>query len=155
MRNNEINKKEMFLIIGRNRIKLSNIKTYGISSRVFYYQKVNKVEEECWFIFRYTYHRWHGDTIMLDNNKQERIRKMNTGEPMEVKNTGSLGMLVFDNNGEIEEKSGIEPNEGDIFGKKHKYLYITTYQNENYRFYDFDVDFDVEEKCKEIDDKFC
>ena len=36
--------------------------------------------------------------------------------------------------------------------KEIEYLYVTTYQNDNYKFYECNVSFDIREKMKEIDD---
>ena len=38
-----------------------------------------------------------------------------------------------------------------FLNKPEDYLYVTTYQNDNYRFYETEVPFDIREKCSEID----
>lgn len=161
------NTKDTFLFIGKNRIRLSNIKTYGISSKVFYYQKVYRATVESMIIFFNHSFSWEGDTILLNKEKQDRIKKLNPTmehDALEVKNTGSFEKLIIDEDGEMHQAAEYmrtynlsdnwHPEPGDIFGKKQKYLYITTFQNENYRFYESEVNFDIEEKCKEIDEMF-
>ncbi|MCL2633028.1 MAG: hypothetical protein FWD34_00780 [Oscillospiraceae bacterium] len=42
-------------------------------------------------------------------------------------------------------------SENEFIEENHEYLYITTYQNDNYEFLQFEIDFDIRKKCDDLD----
>lgn len=57
---------------------------------------------------------------------------------------------IKNRNGEIKTL-GTVATDNDLIRQKVSYLYVTTYQGDNYRFNDWEVSFDIYEKCKELD----
>lgn len=108
-----------FIQFGEVRIKISNIKTYGIGKETTYFEKEKEYE------------------------KRDR-------SPLQQTLTGVLKGLKF-----FYEATGA-PGDANkkntvIIEKESKYLYITTYQKDNYKFYDYKVDFDIDSKLQELD----
>lgn len=135
MRENDKMKK--FLKIGNTRVKVGNIKDYGIGYETFFYEKVYTKKS-------YSKLTWDGETVRIDE-----IRYLELSS--ELRKTYKL---VLDDNGVAKEMVGFIATLKDVLEKKCKYLYLTTYQNDTYIFYETDVDFELEEKLNELDEIF-
>lgn len=129
-------KKSTFIAFDDIRIKTSNIKNYGISSEVFYFKKIyERVEIPKTGIAKAlgigTWKDvWNGKTE-TNGIKIERFKEPNV----------RYGSIV-----------DYYPLRRDYVEKTIEYLYVTTFQNDNYKFYECNVSFDIREKMKEIDD---
>lgn len=129
-------KAPVFLMLGDTRIKLSNIKNYGLD-----YTTVEKIDKK-----------------ELPLTKTEKILKKTFGIPLGIigaidgiaeGGNPSLGINIISDsfvNSRIEERK---------INITYKVLYITTYQGDNFRFSQQDVDFNIDEKIREIDSYFC
>lgn len=160
-------KRPAFVEFGDTRIKMSNIKNYGISSAPVYYARVfEKIETEpakkglLWLIAGNPI-TWRdtGECIRLSESKEEAEKLMERW--VHVKGVYSSEAHYREvcckikryvkTNGVISDGETAAKFEDVITCKTVKYLYVTTFQNDNYRFYVDMVDFDIHEKCKELD----
>ena len=139
MREKENAKMKKFLRIGNTRVRVGNIKDYGIEYETFFYEKVYTKKA-------YSKLTWDGETVLIDE-----IRYLELELSSELRKTYKL---VLDDNGVAKEMVGFIATLKDVLEKKCKYLYLTTYQNDTYVFYETDVDFDLEEKLNELDEIF-
>lgn len=144
--------KPAFIAFGDVRIKLSNIKDYGISNGKIVVDKIFEnvpVEEKGFFraLFGSRF-RWNNKLAFQFG------REYGAGfYPCGMNNP--FWILVREADGNLRavslgptEYSSYEPTV-EYFDKD--YLYITTYQKDNYKFFDCVAPFDIYEKCKEID----
>ncbi len=175
-----------FVNICGNRIKVSNIKHFGISSNIKYYAKVYEASIDFKGSFAgglariltgigtlyeinrncEDYNRWEiseGEYLDIKNGlkrpiyllidkddidkiKLKRVCSLDDGESYLVKSqevsTYELG---------VEQKGSIliTSTPDDVFEEKTRYLYITTYQNDNFTFYEDECD--IDEKLAELD----
>ena len=128
-------KKSTFIAFDDIRIKASNIKNYGISSEVFYFKKIyDKVPCKRGLAkLLGCYDKvWNGKTE--NGIRITEFRKPNVTYTYDQCYKNHL------------------PLKDDYVEKNIEYLYVTTYQNDNYKFYECNVSFDIREKMKEIDD---
>ena len=132
-------RKSSFISLGNVRIRISNIKNYGIAKGEKYYIKVYEHStSSCDSFF---------SQVILDRYEWHGLKK-------EVKNPNCWGGKKI-----IKSRSGeIKPTNRDLYSRKDDiiiehvdYLYITTFQGDNYRFYETDVSFNIYDKCQEID----
>ena len=129
-------KKPSFIAFDDIRIKTSNIKNYGISSEVFYFKKIyDKIpcENGLAKLLGCVDTVWNGET----EKNGIKIEEFRNPKVTYTHNQGYKNYL---------------PLREDYVEKTIEYLYVTTYQNDNYKFYECDVSFDIREKMKEIDD---
>lgn len=120
------NKKPQFINFGDVRIKLNNIKNYGITS------ETEKYEE----------------TIILEKNRLEKTLS-NTQNTLTVISHVTNWFLGAD----ILPNAGISGDKTEVIVHKTNYnvLYITTYQGDNYRFSEKNASFNIKEKLTELD----
>ncbi|PEC58450.1 hypothetical protein CN556_24825 [Bacillus wiedmannii] len=125
--------KPKFIALGEERIKLSNIKNYGIDHEI-----IEEVISE--------------ETIYLSTGGKA-VRRVG-GVLLGIAQAADHGLAGF--------FDGISKvNMGNSYTKQHledvKYpiLYVTTYQENNFRFHQKYVDFDVQKKFDELDKLFC
>lgn len=159
----ENTKRKKFIKIGDTRIRVGSIKDYGIEYDSVSYEKVytktrktgNSILKNLSIGLVVGFDKpapendydliWEGDIIRIDEIRYLEI----------VSKIGKTYKKVFSEQGKIiEEAVGFIATEKDILEKEDKYLYISTYQNDTYEFYETEVDFDIEEKCSEIDEMF-
>ena len=129
-------KKSAFIAFDDIRIKTSNIKNYGIASEVFYFKKIyDKIpcEKGLAKMLGCVDTVWNGKTEE-NGIKIEEFRNPN---------------VTYSHN---QSYRNYLPLREDYVEKTIEYLYVTTYQNDNYKFYECNVSFDIREKIKEIDD---
>ena len=145
-----------FVKIGDNRIKISNIKNYGVSTKNLFYQKVYKVVEERTLLQRLlTSREWIETENLVNINEVDAENIKNGIQPLCVyRKKGSTISSQKDFNGNMfyvnAEKDGnyyLRIDEAsaritDLITKSVRYLYITTFQNDNYTFYEDEVDID-------------
>lgn len=117
--------KVSFISFDNVRIKASNIKNYGMSTW-----------EE-----RYEYK--FSDVEMKQRRKEEKKGDKAFRGVYNVVSVFTLGAMGF---------AGLKDSETRY--KTRKKLYVTTYQNDNYEFFDTEVKFNLEDKLKELDDCF-
>lgn len=132
-KNIEVSQTKKFIAFDDVRIKLSNIKNYGIRTW----------DEE----YEYTFTK--EEMKRRESERKERDGKFLTG----VQNTVSIISLI---NAAAGGEFGwvtprLEPTEKRKMRRKK--LYVTTYQNDNYEFYDNEVRFDIDKKLKELDEQ--
>ena len=135
-------KKPTFIAFGDVRIKTSNIKNYGIASGIRWYAKVyqylpSKSDALLDKMFGLRW-KWCGDIIELSKNGNgyRYIKSKRDGKIKQGNRDYGAGYM----------------SESDYIKKDIPYLYVTTYQNDNYEFWEDEVKFDIKAKCKEIDD---
>lgn len=162
-------KRPSFVEFGNTRIKLSNIKNYGISSAFIYYAKVfEKVEKEpekkglLWLLTE-TPVEWvdTGERIRLCESKEEAEKLMEKwvktdrklyANELDYRATCCKVKRYLRTNGVISDDATASKFDDVVECNSVKYLYVTTFQNDNYRFYVDTVDFDIHEKCRELDE---
>lgn len=141
-----------FIEFGNTRIKLNNIKNYGISSIPVYYANVFVgVEQE---------KKWRGllkektvtvTTEWIKTGKTIRLSDVSLADAQAV--LGNKQYVI--KNGEITivdaSVNAFLRSDELIICKDVDYLYVTTFQRDNYRFLADLVNFDVHKKCQEID----
>jgi CspA family cold shock protein len=170
----------VFVQFGDTRIKLANIKSYGVSIHRTYFEKIyEKVGEltgdETGFIgflkslvdwdeieFQWQY---KGRSFEVSEVQAAQILRGQSKRAVYVKK-GERYKLMDNTDGSHTyeryhraDKDGIyclerNTEKTDLIIKDRQYLYITTYQNDNYRFYEDEVGFDINEKVRELDIAF-
>ncbi len=122
-------KKTKFIKFGNERIKASNIKSYGISNDSANYLAMVKQRDE-------SIHDWASLLLAHPYNSVSAERSLENAE---------------------ESKKALINSEAYELAMNNKlmYLYITTYQNDNYTFYQYNSEFDIYEKMDEIDEILC
>lgn len=156
-----------FIAINDVRIRVSNIKNYGVSeekkyfSKVFeldsYYNRESRAEmnieitkEEYEWVKSgkdapaYALFDENDENVLYDDylgNYYADFHKVPEGIICHAISTEDSFL-----DGEIMTKA--DPS--DVWCEKKKYLYITTYQNDNFKFYDDEID--VEQTIKKIDE---
>lgn len=171
----------IFVLFGHERIKLSNIKNYGISSGAAYFVKVYElrdsviyglfntisikancltwtrndlqVREEDWGIHQIKL--YNEDLKQFQTYNKKFIRDKNGVVRMINKSDGiirnSKGTVIGGRGNWLTGDPGLLLCENDVYKEYQDYLYLTTYQNSNYQWYKGLASFDIYEKCKELD----
>lgn len=151
-----------FININDTNIKLSNIKQYGVSSEYRFidvpvYEKVYKDSKpykpsKLNFIKRLfdSYHEYDftGEYKRLDIITGNYIPSLVNGEVFYCVNKSNESGLDIISFKDITAKFNPELKPNKII---YKYLYITTFQNDNFRFYDYQIK--VNEKHRELIEK--
>lgn len=152
------------IILGDVRIRAKSIKNYGLSYGERYFEKIYRKEKrEYKFLWKKKigeFLEWKGEWLLIDDDRYEDVLKYNEDldpaalayEYIEHKYKKTY-RRYRNTKGELIETDYLTSDD-DVCIKKEKYLYITTYQKDNFVFYQCDVDFNIEEKCKEIDSLF-
>lgn len=145
-----------FICFGEKRIKIGNIRNYGLRNGTHYYAKVFK---------------WHSPRIFVDSLRDilfddcgyyDTGERIDLGVDFEGLNFKTLDpfykpyIFYFYEDGKIKKRKDV-PNRiiGNPFPiiveESEKYLYIETYQGDKEIFYQSLVPFDIFEKAKELD----
>lgn len=153
-----------FIQFGNIRVKLSNIKNYGIDTCNSYYCKVyeyspelaQKIENDnrkqrglfkvLSTIFSEEPYEWKGEKIYIASFLKEFALKavgINPDDPDDHRQ-GYAYIRKPDGTLELDK-------EDDFLEIKENFLYVKTYQNDSFEFPEGEVDFNIFEKCKEID----
>lgn len=163
-----------FIILGGERIKLSNIKNYGIASETVYYQKVYKFKpaegvfghhefEDIGEWKEIPYLRYYD--IARGSKNYMHIIRASKGEPIGVVDPSKRKMFetsykhakedgIYDLN-YLDDFSAVingNPVKSDVKEIKEDYLYITSYQGDNYKFSKNNAIFNIHEKLRELDE---
>ena len=160
-----------FIQFGDVRIKLSNIKNYGISSDISYYIKI------------YEYNAQKAKQVEIEKAKRKKAglfqkimapaidtnlyewkgkkKYINSASTIVAFGINDIYDYLYNINGSFclkEDPDGsLEPynppfsDKNDFLREVEPTLYVTTYQGDNFRFVQGAVDFDVHEKCSELD----
>lgn len=157
-----------FVAINDVRIRVSNIKNYGVAEETKYFSKVYKIlncytSEKERLEKNIEINKDEFDWVKSD--KDAPIYALFDEDDEDVFFDGSIGNYYADF---IEVPEGIichaieredfetagdimiKAVPSDVWCEKKKYLYITTFQNDNFKFYDDEID--VEQILKKIDD---
>ncbi len=176
-----------FVNIGGNRIKVSNIKNFGISYETEYYAKVYKINIEEYgvgflggLLFA-TFDKEIPESSYKVTDKTDTNYKMEISEDEYTKiKKGKIlpiyaqvekdnicncyvkrdlydgtYIILAQQKGKWEDGEYVDGNilsvatPDDVFEEKIRYLYITTYQNDNFTFYEDECD--IDEKLAELD----
>ena len=159
-----------FLIFDDVRIKLGNIKSYGISDELRYYEKLyTKVyrKKVGWLdgLLGNTFDLiWNGEVELIDSQRYFFLGLRNADDRQDCQNIhvdnidwyyseyGNTYKKIIDGKNIIYHRlSQYYATLEEVIEKHIRYLYIETYQNDNFRFYEDEVSFDIVSKCKEID----
>lgn len=155
-------KQSSFIQLGNVRVKLGNIKNYGISKCDSYYYKVYEYDPQLAkqiedsnrkkrglfktlsSLFSEQPYKWKGKKIYIASfSKEDALRKAGI-DPYYP--NGAPRAYKQEPDGTLELCDG-----GDFLEIEESYLYVTTYQNDNFRFPEGSVSFNIFDKCKEID----
>jgi len=158
-----------FVVLGDTRIKLTNIKSYGmsfISAESQYEQAVKeferKMEVEAVELERKLSNERHKSVLLQEARYNALLARQLAGdesasEDMLNFRKESADVMTKYANAIATKTPPISQNRIANFSlkkdyKEIKYLYITTYQGDNHTFYQNEVNFDIYEKCNELDD---
>lgn len=136
------------IAFGNQRIFADNIKDYGIAKKTAYLEKVYDIECQVRgkvFVHYERNCRWNGDLVKVDKSRYEDCV------------AGYSNYILVNTNEGIKESSNyaIQVNtRQSVICNKVKYLYVTTYDNKNYTFIEGSVNFNIYQKCKELDNYF-
>lgn len=142
-----------FVTINNTSIKLSNIKSFGVSSTydrfmdIQIYELIEPKKDSKWFskALHYLFNETlkpTGEYIRMNNKEYYNILNYERRVPYYIR----------DENKELKlrktgERDGVMPVIDDKNKKgKSKYLYITTFQNDNYQFFDDQIEVNKEHK---------
>lgn len=141
------NDKPIFVKCGKERIKISNIKSYGISTETMYFQKVYEIDDDSSFwgklLSSWVY---KGKTFKIDEYLASVLNYSSSGYIRRKLFSPEKG-YYDENPGNLDTRAP----KSDLITKNVEYLYITTYQDDNYIFYEDNEEFNIHEKCKELD----
>lgn len=161
-----------FIQFGDVRIKLSNIKNYGISSDTSYYMKIYEYNaqkakqvalekakrKKAGLIQKIlapaidtNLYEWKGKKKYITSFSRENAMRAIGLDPYDPNDKHSPFSLQENPDGSLEPFYPPSPDENDFLTEVDPTLYVTTYQGDNFRFVQGAVDFDVHEKCSEID----
>lgn len=161
--------KKKFIILGDVRIRVNNIKNYGISSKQRAYEKIYTLIEEEYnrsglskrLLGKTGYKRkleWNGELELLDDDRYEELEKASRNSSSDrnvcyklYRKKGSEEIRGFNRLDVFSVNGSISADMRDVVFRKDKYLYITTFQRDNYVFFDCEEDFDISDKCRELD----
>lgn len=160
-----VSQKPAFVEFGNTRIKLSNIKNYGISSVPTYYAIIFKK-----VVHEHMYEGLFGWTTKKKSELVDTGERIRLGESFDEARSAlhRAGMITYGQpglNGRRHEYHRYVKNNGELCRdwdwrsdisyvaecKDVDYLYVTTYQNDNYRFVADIAGFDIHAKCMELD----
>lgn len=127
------------IVLGDKRIPISTIKQYGIATRDVYYKKIFERTGKPG-VFRDNFHyEWHGEKVEVTKTYAWLSRKKLLCRTED-------GVEIF-----ASEKHINEPH---LIVEKEKYMYVETYKGNVWNYAESKAPFDIEEKCKEIDELF-
>jgi cold shock CspA family protein len=150
--------------IGNTRIKLNNIKNYGISVQDRYYLKVYKSQKRKGILNQFldisdyihngmkTEISYATANDLLRGKTVEKQVFLNKGQfhyTNRTVNGSNLEYAKYDGLHSIDSSESDESDKSDLIHIKEKYLYLTTYQKDKYTFYNSEID--IEEKLNELD----
>lgn len=153
--------KNKFILLGNTRIKLGNIKNYGISSERVKCEKIYRLAEGekdglLAAMLRNTDLVWEKEVeeLTYDREYQFEISDHDHKNREEFPRVTTY-KRYRNKNGKIVDSHSIATMDNSVVEIKRKYLYISTFQKDNFRFYEDEVDFDITKKCNELDNLLC
>lgn len=154
IRVSEQNNTSKFVTCGGTNIRLNNIKQYGLGKYPVLYEKVFKEYIVCnvnaSFLERLLIgseekkYKFEGEwsACWLEISEEDVDRFINDD---------MTSVYARKSNGELTHDTSLRKKRRDVYKVEYKkYLYITTYQNDNFKFKETEVNFDVVEKYNEI-----
>lgn len=153
--------KNKVIILGDVRIKIGNIKNYGIAYENRLYWKVYRRKKVSFWkeLFGFQEYEWKKEIRRIkDNEYYESVFVSDNGNLLNEQKVQRRYLNEDDLPGsdlKIAGKNCVDKEElwasNAMLLRKDKYLYITTYQNDNFVFFGCESDFDIDEKCNELD----
>ena len=133
---------DRMIALGDKRVPISTIKEYGITTEDVYYKKVFKRKVERGTFRDNCFYEWHGEKIEVTITYALLSKKQVLWRDEDGKE-----YLTF-----ITKRQHV--NEPHYIVEKEKCMYVKTYQGEVWHYRKTKVPFDIEEKCKELDELF-
>ena len=143
-------KNPKFIKIGEERIRLSNIVEYSLFEDNAYYVKVQEEEDVYWGKFCvYSQSVWKGELLpLLYKPKDNRIYFF---DEKRCEYCWTKNWIYRAPSGQVTEYDMRRKGYEDIVVKQGRALRIRTSNNNTYEYWSHIVDFDIYEKCKELD----
>lgn len=161
---------------GSIRIKLNNIKSYGIAQGDAWYAKMYRLIPEKYITRKSIFGKVHKKLVRAASTEAT-----DSAYPIDIKErtkswySNAYGQwrtrafteyyaynrstrnyckleytFCLDDNGDIVQ-THVPLSNYDLFMQPESYLYVTTFQGENYKWFEHHVEFDIHEKCLELD----
>lgn len=151
-------RKPKIITFGDVRVIISNIKNYGLSQAEMTYQKVYvKKEKETVFSFLQEIYEdiWEGELMPLGEGEivKWQFGALN-GFWYNTLTGKRMRRLIHGKKGIYEDGNSIFDPKADIKSFEEQYLYVTTYQGDNFKFWEKESDFNIENKLNELDTYF-
>lgn len=142
-----VHKKPTFITFDNIRIKSTNIKNYGINKSARYYVKIfDRNPRNSIFDFKTPIHTWNGLTEEIPESQYNAyVNGMSYDFEHCTRRREKSKSYIG------SEESGVRMPKSDLIVKELSYLFVTTYQNDNYIFWENETSFNIYDKCKEID----
>ncbi len=144
-----------FISFGNINLNVTDIREFGISNgKIIYYEYLYKKKEIfIWELFSQEPYERTGGTVMIDKKRYDSVKSGNAyslfepGEEKEVTEKDLWNMINYI----PYYQSARRANQNDVFVKRSKkYLYVTTYQKKNYKFYEDNGKFNIYDKLDEL-----
>lgn len=172
-------KKPIFISFGNTRIKINSIKNYGISTDTGYYEKTTRMNKRSIsnpnFLEKirgtvHIYWSYTGEDIEIDQERYDDVMNYRCHNKYAFFKKGEKvpEFSRYRNYDNITEYNWITASEDniymigkseatpeDVYSIKRTYLYVTTYQKDNYTFYQNEVSWNIVEKRNELDRYLC
>lgn len=150
-----------FILLGNTRIKVGNIKDYGISNERVRCEKIYRLAEGeknglLAAILRNTDLVWEEEVEELTPIREYQFEVSDIDHENRAEFPRATTYKRYRNkNGKVVDSHSIATMDDSVIEIKRKYLYISTFQKDNFRFYEDEVDFDIIKKCCELDNLLC
>jgi len=149
-------RRPLFVVFGDTRVQLASITNYGISSETSYFLKVYVLGPSRFFKARERtqngklYPITQKDYLKLGSDLycQNFFKK---GDFVGTYDTINGSKAEYADEDEYHTDYDHKATKDDVVVKTSKYLYVTTTTGANHKFFEDTVDFDIEAKCKELD----
>ncbi len=165
-----ISNKPCFIELNNIRIKLNNIKSYGLYADTLYFVKVYEHDIpptfKDWLFEGQKYGlKWKGEKLPLTKSSIEKyptyyasdMYRINFFDEAKQEYIWTRNLLYRDKSNKITtyDSKDIYLSSEHLIKEKGIYLKIETYTKENFAFYEHFAGFDIKQKCKEIDEYMC
>lgn len=138
-----------FISFGNVRVNKANIKNYGISREKVKYIKIYQKEiNKIFGLNLLVKYEWNGELVEFTDEicylTEDYNGMIGCGCKLSRDRDGKLYCLGVD----------FRLQKDDFVDKIQEYLYVTTYQGDNFKFFENKVNFKISDKLKELDDIF-
>ncbi len=136
--------KPLFIAFNDIRIKISNIKDYGINTKERYLVKLYREEKVPYLLSYLLYFVDTGKYVEINETQYHNFYRSENYKKYVQLESGVIRQTQHEQGQRYIKKS-------DLLKKTERYLFVTTYQNDNYIFWEDETNFNIEEKRNEID----